>query len=87
MPDDEDSMYIMRLSRIPWEPAKQSFDQSDYIMSILVDTPYAYMILPNQQMALAYIHPKGIIRIVHDFSGLSEEQQSMFIHYVRRDLG
>lgn len=83
--EDNDDVYL-KVSRIPWDPAKVPLDGTDYIFAMVLETPGKYYVVPRGDLAFVYIAGRGLLCFRHDFAALDEDQRDLLVHYLRRDL-
>lgn len=71
------------LTGAPWlTDGTYSFTIEDYICSMLVESPDDYFLEPSQQVLLVFLPGRGLVRIIHDFRGMDDDQINRIIHIV-----
>jgi hypothetical protein len=83
--EGDEPRWYLKVTNIAWDPTRY-LDGSDYLMGILLDIPEMYYVTPNNQVAFVYIFGKGMARVQHDFSQMDDEERSLLINIIRRDL-
>jgi len=74
----------MRLIIGPEWPAEgYPLTLEDAIYSLLADNPKMFMLLPSRLVAYVFVTGRGLVRIIHDFRFMSDDEAKDFISRLR----
>jgi hypothetical protein len=78
--------YSMKVSRVPWEPDAYLLTGSDYIFGMLLEIPEMYYITPSRQLVYLYVYGRGMVKLYHDFTQLTDSEAALVIYHIRRQF-
>ena len=67
---------------VPWDPTEYQLTGEDAVMSLLIDNSSDFYITTNEQTVYVFLHGRGLIRILHNFSGMSTDEINEVIHAI-----
>jgi len=74
---------VQLTSNISWLfDGSYEFTGVDAVYGLLLDNPKDFYITPNEQTVFVFLQGRGLVRIFHDFSGMTDRQINHFIYHI-----
>lgn len=71
----------LMLTTAPWlTDGSYPFGYIDHIYSMLLDNPGDFYMTPDEQVVVIYLRRRGLVRFIHDFRGMNDEQINQTIN-------